>query len=122
MLVNQQQMTIAVTIVGKLSYDLSLKRRDCIKILLKLECRSLCSATNDPIGTGLFFGNNLSQVKDLTMTNKLKRCNDQMMAQTNIVIAIIVVGIISMVETTKSLIQRRLFYQGRGSLRNKQWR
>ena len=59
-------------IVGKVSYDLSLRRRELIKSSLKPEFRSLCSANNEP--TELLFGDNLTKhVKDLTMTNKLKR-------------------------------------------------
>ena len=59
-------------IVGKVSYDLSLRRRELIKSSLKPEFRSLCSANNEP--TELLFGDDLTKhVKDLTMTNKLKR-------------------------------------------------
>ena len=59
-------------IVGKVSYDLSLKRRELIKSSLKPEFRSLCSANNEP--TELLFGDELTKhVKDLTMTNRLKR-------------------------------------------------
>ena len=76
---------------------------------MKPLCRSLCSAMNDPTGTGLLFDNDLSHVKDLTMTSRLKRCNDQMMAQANIMLAKIAVGRISVAEITKRLIQRRLF-------------
>ena len=67
------QMVADITaIVGKVSYDLSLKRRELIKSSLKPEFRSLCSANNEP--TELLFGDDLTKhVKDLTMTNKLKR-------------------------------------------------
>ena len=59
-------------IVGKVLHDLSLKRRELIKSSLKAEFRSLCSANNEP--TELLFGDDLTKhVKDLTMTNKLKR-------------------------------------------------
>ena len=59
-------------IVGKVSYDLSLKRREIIKPSLKPEFRSKRSAYKEP--TELFFGDDLTKhVKDLTMTNKLKR-------------------------------------------------
>ena len=59
-------------IVGKVSHDLSLKRRELIKSSLKPEFRSLCSANNEL--TELLFGNDLTKhIKDLTMTNKLKR-------------------------------------------------
>ena len=59
-------------IVGRVSYDFSLKRRELIKSSLKPEFRCLCSANNEP--TELLFGDNLTKhVKDLTMTNKLKR-------------------------------------------------
>ena len=59
-------------IVEKVSYDLSLKRRELIKSSLKPEFRSLCSANNEP--TELLFGDDLTKhVKDLTMTNRLKR-------------------------------------------------
>ena len=67
------QMVADITaVVGKISYDLSLKRRELIKSSLKSEFRSLCSANNKP--TELLFGNDLTKhVRDLTMTNKLKR-------------------------------------------------
>ena len=67
------QMVADITaIVGKVSYDLSLKRRELIKSSLKPEFRSLCSANKEP--TELLFGNDLTKhVKDLTMTNRLKR-------------------------------------------------
>ena len=67
------QMVADITaIVGKVSYDLSLKRRELIKSSLKPEFRSLCSANNEP--TELLFGDDLTKhVKDLTMINKLKR-------------------------------------------------
>ena len=59
-------------IVGRVSYDFSLKRRELIKSSLKPEFRCLCSANNEP--TELLFGDNLTKhVKDLTMKNKLKR-------------------------------------------------
>ena len=59
-------------IVGKVSHDLSLKRRELMKSSLKPEFRSLCSA-NDEL-TELLFGDDLTKhIKDLTMTNKLKR-------------------------------------------------
>ena len=67
------QMIADITgVVEKVSYDLSLKRRELIKSSLKPEFRSLCSANNEP--TELLFGDNLTKhVKHLTMTNKLKR-------------------------------------------------
>ena len=67
------QMVADITaIVGKVSYDLSLKRRELIKSSLKPEFRSLCSANNE--STELLFGDDLTKhMKDLTMTNKLKR-------------------------------------------------
>ena len=67
------QMVAHITeIVGKVSYDLSLKRRELIKSSLKPEFRFLCSANNE--ATELFFGDDLTKhVKDLTMKNKLKR-------------------------------------------------
>ena len=69
------QMVADITaIVGKVSYDLSLKRRELIKSSLKSlkpEFRSLRSANNEP--TELLFADDLTKhVKDLTMTNKLK--------------------------------------------------
>ena len=66
-----EQMPASITaIVGKMSYDLSLKRHKLIKPSSK--SRSLCSANNKP--TELLFGDDLTKhVKDLTMTNKLKR-------------------------------------------------
>ena len=67
-----QMITDITAVVGKVSYDLSLKRRELIKSSLKLELRSSCSANNEP--TELLFGDNLKKhVKHLTMTNKLKR-------------------------------------------------
>ena len=67
------QMVADITAtVGKVSYDLSLKRRELIKSSLIPELRSLRSANNEP--TELFFGDGLTtHVKDLTMTNKFKR-------------------------------------------------
>ena len=67
------QMVADITaIVGKVSYDLSLKRREIMKSSLKPEFRSLCSANNEP--TELLFGDDLTKhFKDLTMKNKLKR-------------------------------------------------
>ena len=67
------QMVADITaIVGKVSYDLSLKRRELIKSYLKPEFRSLCSANNEP--TELLFEDDLTKhVTDLTMTNRLKR-------------------------------------------------
>lgn len=52
-----QQMPATAT-VGKLSYDLPLKRQDFIKASIKLEYRKLCSAINNT--TGLLFGDDLS--------------------------------------------------------------
>ena len=67
-----QKVADITAIVWKVSYDLSLKRRKLIKSSLKLEIRSLCSANNEP--TELLLGDDLTKhVKDLTMTNKLKR-------------------------------------------------
>ena len=67
------QMVVDVTaIAGKVSHDLLLKRRDLIKSSLKPEFRYLYLANNEP--TELLFGDDLTKyVKDLTMTNKLKR-------------------------------------------------
>ena len=67
------QMVADITaIVGKVLYNLSLKRRELVKSSLKPEVRSLCSANNEP--TELLFEDDLTKhVKDLTMTNKLKR-------------------------------------------------
>ena len=66
------QMVGNITAIArKVSYDLSLKRRELIKSL-KPEFRSLCSANNEP--TELLFGPDLTKdVKDLTMTNRMKR-------------------------------------------------
>ena len=47
------------TTVGKVSYDLSLKRRKLIKSTLKPEFRSLCSANNEP--TELLFEDDLAK-------------------------------------------------------------
>ena len=59
-------------ILGKLSYDLSLKRLELIKSSLKPECGSFCSANNEP--TELLFGDDLTKhVEELTIINKLKR-------------------------------------------------
>ena len=71
-----QMVAGITTIVGKVSYDLSLKRRKLMRSSLKPEFKSLCSANNEP--TELLFGDDLtkherSNMKDLTMTNKLKR-------------------------------------------------
>ena len=61
------QMAADITAtVGKVSYDLSLKRRELIKSYLKPEFRSLSSANNEP--TELLFGDDLT--KHVT---KLKR-------------------------------------------------
>ena len=67
------QMVADITqIVGKVSHDLSLKRCELMKSPFKPEFRSLCSA-NDEL-TELLFGDDLTKhIKDLTMTNKLKR-------------------------------------------------
>ena len=69
------QMVADITaIVGKVSYDLSLKRREIMKSSLKPEFRSLCSANNEP--TESLFKDDLTKYgKDLKMTNKLKRSN-----------------------------------------------
>ena len=59
-------------IVGKLSYDISLKRRELIEFSLKQEIRSLYSVNSKP--TELLFGDDLTKhVKDVTMTNKWKK-------------------------------------------------
>ena len=59
-------------ILGKLSYDLSLKRLELIKSSLKPEFGSFCSANNEP--TELLFGDDLTKhVEELTIINKLKR-------------------------------------------------
>ena len=56
-------------VVGKVSFDLSLKRRELITSSLKPEFRSLCSANNEP--TELLFGDDLTKhVKYLTMTKR----------------------------------------------------
>ena len=69
-----QMVADITTIVGKVSYDLSLKRRELIKSSLKPEFRSLCPANNEP--TELLFRDDLTKHgKDLKMTNKLKRSN-----------------------------------------------
>ena len=67
------QMVADITaIVGKVLYDLSFKRRELIKSSLKPEFRSLCSASNEP--TELLFVDDLAKhVKDLTVTNRLKK-------------------------------------------------
>ena len=71
-----QMVAGITTTVGKVSYDLSLKRRELMRSSLKQEVKPLCSANNEP--TELLFGHDLtkhekSNMKDLTMTNKLKR-------------------------------------------------
>ena len=59
-------------IVGKVPNNISLKWRELIKSSFKPEFRSLCSANNER--TELLFGDNLTKhMKDLTITNKLKR-------------------------------------------------
>ena len=67
------QMAADITaIVGKVSYDILLKRREQIKCSLNPEFRTLYSANNEP--TELLFGNDLTKhVKDLAFRNKLKR-------------------------------------------------
>ena len=60
-----------IAIVGKKSYDLSLKRRELIKPFLKPEFKIhfICSENNEP--TELLFEDDLTKyVKDLAMTNK----------------------------------------------------
>ena len=67
-----QMVADIAAIVGKVSYDLLLRRHELINLSLKPEFRSLCSASNEP--TELLYGNDLTKhVKDLTMSNKLKR-------------------------------------------------
>ena len=57
------------TILVKVSFDLSLKRRELIKSSLKPEFRSLCSANNEP--TELLFGDDLTKhVKNLANSDK----------------------------------------------------
>ena len=43
-----QMVADIIAIIGKISYDLLLKRRELIKSSVKPEYRSLCSANNKP--------------------------------------------------------------------------
>ena len=54
-----QMAADVTTTVGKVSYDLSLKRRELTKSTLKPEFRSLCSANNEP--TELLFEDDLTK-------------------------------------------------------------
>ena len=54
-----QMVADIIAIVGKISYDPLLKRRELIKSSVKPEYRSLCSANNEP--TELLFGKDLTK-------------------------------------------------------------
>ena len=54
-----QMVADIIAIVGKISYDPLLKRRELIKSSVKPEYRSLCSANNEP--TELFFWKDLTK-------------------------------------------------------------
>ena len=69
---NAQMAAYTTAIIGKVSYDFSPKRSELIKYSFKPISRSLYSAKNEP--TELLFEEYLTKhVKDLTMSNKLKR-------------------------------------------------
>ena len=69
---NAQTVADITPILGKVSYDLSLKRRELIKSFLKPEFRSFCSVSNEP--TEFLFGDDLTKhAENLTMANKLNR-------------------------------------------------
>ena len=54
-----QMVADIIVIIGKISHDLLLKRRELIKSSVKPEYRSLCSANNEP--TELLFGKDLTK-------------------------------------------------------------
>ena len=54
-----QMVADIIAIIGKISYDLLLKRRELIKSSVKPEYRSLCSANNKP--TELLLGKDLTK-------------------------------------------------------------
>ena len=54
-----QMVADIIAIVGKISYDPLLKRRELIKSSVKPEYRSLCSANNEP--TELLLGKDLTK-------------------------------------------------------------
>ena len=67
-----KSLQILLQLLEKKLFDLLLKRPELIKSSLTPELRSFCSAKNEP--TDLFSGDKLTKhVKDLTVTNKLKR-------------------------------------------------
>ena len=100
-------------IVGELSYDLSLKRCELIKSSLKPEFRSLCSANNEP--TELLLGDDLTKhVKDLTMTNKLKRSESYYQSKYS--------NNKYSKDYAKSYSRQSFLGRGRGSLPKKSWK
>ena len=107
------QMVEDITaIVGKVSYDLSLKRRELIKSSLKPEFRSLCSANNEP--TELLFEDDLTKhVKDLTMTNRLKRSEGYYQSNYSNKYS---------KDYAKSFSRQSFLGRGRGSLPRKSWK
>ena len=106
------QMVADITaIVGKVSYDLSLKRRELIKSSLKPQFRSLYSANNEP--RELLFEDDLTKhVKDLTMTNRLKRSAYYQSKYSNKYSK----------DYAKSYPRQSFLGRGRGSLPRKSWK
>ena len=67
-----KSLQILLQLLERKLFGLLLKRRELIKSSLKPEFRSFCSAKSEP--TDLLFGDKRTKyVKDLTVTNKLKR-------------------------------------------------
>ena len=108
------QMVADITaIAGKVSYDLSLKRRELIKSSLKPEFRSLCSANNEPTEL-LLFGDDLTKhVKDVTMTNRLKRSEGYYQSKYSNKYS---------KDYAKSYPRQSFLGRGRGSLPRKSWK
>ena len=107
------QMVADITaIVGKVSYDLSLKGSELIKSSLKPGFRSLCSANNEP--TELLSGDDLTKyVKDLTMTNRLKRSEGYYQSKYSNKYS---------KDYAKSYSRQSFLGRGRGSLPRKSWK
>ena len=108
-----QMVADVAAIVGKVSYDLLLRRRELINLSLKPEFRSLCSASNEP--TELLYGNDLTKhVKDLTMSNKLKRSESYYQSKYS--------NNKYSKDYTKSYFRQSFLGRGRGSLPKKSWK
>ena len=108
------QMVADITaVVGKVLYDLSFKRRELIKSSLKLEFRSLCSANNE--STELLFRDDLTKhVKDLPMTNKLRRSEGYYQSKYS--------NNEYSKDYAKSYSRQSFLGRGRGSLPKKSWK